>query len=50
VALARGADDPMNTDDQLVRLGVTRVTLPGLGHNAHVQDPAACLELLRPFR
>jgi pimeloyl-ACP methyl ester carboxylesterase len=46
VVLARGADDPMNTDDQLRRLGVSTVTLPGLGHNAHVENPAACVELL----
>jgi pimeloyl-ACP methyl ester carboxylesterase len=50
VVLARGADDPMNTDIQLEGLGATWVTLPGLGHNAHVENPAACLELLRPFR
>ena len=49
VVLARGADDPMNTDDQLARLGASTVTLPGLGHNAHVENPEACLELLRPF-
>ena len=49
VVLARGADDPMNTDEQIARLGVSPVTLPGLGHNAHVQNPTACLELLRPF-
>ena len=49
VVLARGADDPMNTDDQLARLTATTITLPGLGHNAHVENPAACLELLRPF-
>jgi len=49
VVLARGANDPMNTDDQLARLAASTVTLPGLGHNAHVEDPAACLELLRPF-
>ena len=49
VVLARGADDPMNTDEQIARLGVPPVTLPGLGHNAHVQNPTACLELLRPF-
>jgi hypothetical protein len=29
----------MNTDDQLTQLGVPTVTLPGLGHNAHVQSP-----------
>ncbi len=25
------------------------VTLPGLGHNAHVEDPAAVVELVRQF-
>jgi pimeloyl-ACP methyl ester carboxylesterase len=50
VVLARGADDPMNTDDQLTKLGATTVTLAGLGHNAHIENPAACVELLQPFR
>jgi pimeloyl-ACP methyl ester carboxylesterase len=49
VVLARGAEDPMNTDAQLARLGAETVTLPGLGHNAHVENPAACVELLRRF-
>jgi len=43
VVLARGADDPMVTAAQL---GAEAVSLPGLGHNAHVQDPAAVLGLL----
>jgi pimeloyl-ACP methyl ester carboxylesterase len=50
VVLARGADDPMNTDDQYSQLTATTVTLPGLGHNAHVENPAACLDLLQRFR
>ena len=25
------------------------VTLPGLGHNAHVEDRTAVVDLLRPF-
>jgi pimeloyl-ACP methyl ester carboxylesterase len=49
VVLARGADDPMNSDEQIARLGLSPVTLPGRGHNAHVENPAACLELLRQF-
>jgi len=49
VVLARGANDPMNTDEQLTKLGATPVTMAGVGHNAHVEDPAACLELLQPF-
>lgn len=46
VTLARGEHDPMNTDAQLTRLGVPAVTLPGLGHNAHVEDPQRCHTLL----
>jgi pimeloyl-ACP methyl ester carboxylesterase len=47
VSLARGEHDPMNTDEQLARLGVPVVTLAGLGHNAHVESPAACAALVR---
>ncbi len=39
VTLARGEHDPMNTDEQLARLGAPTVALPGLGHNAHVESP-----------
>ena len=46
VTLARGQNDPMNTDEQLSRLGVATVTLPGLGHNAHVENPARAIALL----
>ena len=46
VVLARGEHDPMNTDEQLNRLGRPVVTLAGLGHNAHVEDPARCVALL----
>lgn len=46
VTLARGENDPMNTDDQLAGLGVPTVTLPGLGHNAHVQSPRLSFTLL----
>jgi pimeloyl-ACP methyl ester carboxylesterase len=49
VVLARGEHDPMVTDDQLVLPSSTRVTLPGLGHNAHVEDPAASMTLLEPY-
>jgi pimeloyl-ACP methyl ester carboxylesterase len=48
VILARGEHDPMVTDDQLTRLQATRITIPGLGHNAHVEDPAAVAALLNP--
>jgi pimeloyl-ACP methyl ester carboxylesterase len=46
LVLARGADDPMNTDEQLAALGVPAVTLAGVGHNAHVQDPELVFALL----
>lgn len=49
VTLARGEHDPMNTDQQLARLatpGVNAITLPGLGHNAHVQNPEIAITLL----
>ncbi|HEY0165693.1 MAG TPA: alpha/beta fold hydrolase [Jatrophihabitans sp.] len=46
VTLARGEFDPMNSDAQLGQWGVPVVTLPGLGHNAHVESPEQCLGLL----
>ena len=36
--------------EQLTRLGVPAVTLPGLGHNAHVEDPQLASTLLDPHR
>ena len=50
VTLARGEHDPMNTDEQLARLGVPAVTLPGLAHNAHVESPELSIALLDPHR
>ena len=50
VTLARGEHDPMNTDEQLTRLGVPTVTLRGLGHNAHVESPQLSIALLDPHR
>jgi pimeloyl-ACP methyl ester carboxylesterase len=50
VILARGEHDPMNTSEQLARLGVPVVTLPGLGHNAHVQSPELSITLLDHYR
>ncbi|MEV4642428.1 alpha/beta hydrolase [Actinoplanes sp. NPDC049548] len=47
VTMARGEHDPMNTDEQLGRFGVPVITLAGLGHNAHVESPERCMELLR---
>ncbi|MFL6136749.1 MAG: alpha/beta fold hydrolase [Frankiaceae bacterium] len=49
VTLARGEHDPMVSDEQLAALHPQPVTLPGLGHNAHVEDPAAVARLLEPF-
>jgi pimeloyl-ACP methyl ester carboxylesterase len=53
VTLARGEHDPMNTDEQLSRLGArTRTpttTLAGLGHNAHVESPERAATLLEPY-
>ncbi|MEU4625616.1 alpha/beta fold hydrolase [Actinoplanes sp. NPDC023801] len=46
VVLARGENDPMNTDDQITFPGVRVSTLAGLGHNAHVEDPQRCMDLL----
>ena len=45
VLLARGEHDPMVTDADLAALVPGAVTLPGLGHNAHVEDAAAVLAL-----
>jgi pimeloyl-ACP methyl ester carboxylesterase len=46
VLLARGEHDTMSTDDQLARLGAPTVTLAGLGHNAHVENPERTMTLL----
>ena len=46
VVLARGEHDPMNDNDQYLALGVPTVAVPGLGHNAHVEDPDAVYALL----
>jgi pimeloyl-ACP methyl ester carboxylesterase len=50
VTLARGEYDAMNTDEQLARLGVPTLTLPGLGHNAHVENPHLASALLDSCR
>ncbi|MDO3705907.1 alpha/beta hydrolase [Micromonospora sp. C28SCA-DRY-2] len=50
VVLARGERDPMVSDEQLKEFGVPVVTLPGLGHNAHVEDPESVLALVDPYR
>ncbi len=46
VTLAAGERDPLSPAEHLRELGVEPVILPGLGHSAHVQDPAALLPLI----
>ncbi len=46
VTLARGEHDRMVRTEQLAALVPDPVVLPGLGHNAHVEDPAAVLRLV----
>ncbi|WP_033294415.1 alpha/beta fold hydrolase [Amycolatopsis jejuensis] len=48
VVLAAGENDPMSRPEQLQALADNAVVLAGLGHNAHVQDPAAIVPLLTP--
>ncbi|QBX55537.1 alpha/beta fold hydrolase [Nocardioides seonyuensis] len=47
VAMARGEHDPMVSDRDLAALVPDPVTLRGLGHNAHVEDPGAVLAVVR---
>jgi pimeloyl-ACP methyl ester carboxylesterase len=49
VVLARGERDPMVSTADLAALVPDPVVLPGLGHNAHVEAPAALLPLVAPF-
>ncbi len=46
VVLATGEEDPMVSEEELAALVPDPVTLRGLGHNVHVEDPAAVLGLL----
>lgn len=46
VVLARGEHDAMVSAEQLHALVPAPVELPGPGHNAHVESPAAVVELL----
>jgi pimeloyl-ACP methyl ester carboxylesterase len=46
VMLARGAGDPMVSAADLAALPATARELPELGHNAHVEDPAALWRLI----
>lgn len=48
VVLARGEHDPLVSLADLRALAATPVELPGLGHNAHVEDPAAVAALVQP--
>jgi pimeloyl-ACP methyl ester carboxylesterase len=50
VALVRGEHDAMVSSEQLSALVPDPVDLPGLGHNAHVEDPAAVAELVAAYR
>ena len=44
--LAAGERDPMSPAEHLRALVPAPVILPGLGHSAHVEDPAALLPLV----
>nr|WP_210717263.1 alpha/beta hydrolase [Amycolatopsis acididurans] len=48
VTLAAGERDPMCPAEHLREFVADPVILPGLGHNAHVEDPAAVRALLKP--
>jgi pimeloyl-ACP methyl ester carboxylesterase len=50
VVLARGEHDSMVSAAQLAALVPDPVQLPGLGHNAHVEKPAALLPLVQRYR
>ena len=47
MTLAAGEHDSMVSAGQMQALDPGAVILPGLGHNAHVEDPAAIWELIR---
>ena len=50
VVLARGERDQMVSTADLAALVPDPVDLPGLGHNAHVEHPAALLPLIAAAR
>ena len=50
VLLARGEHDAMVSAEQLRALTPDAVDLPGLGHNAHVEDPRAVAGLVERYR
>ena len=45
IVLARGEYDRLVSHEELASLVTDPVTLPGLGHNSHVEDPQAVLAL-----
>jgi pimeloyl-ACP methyl ester carboxylesterase len=49
VMLARGQHDALVSSEDLLELTPNAVDLPGLGHNAHVEDPAAVAALVTRF-
>ena len=46
MVLARGSEDPFVRPDDVTDLVDDPVTLDGLGHNPHVEEPAAVARLL----
>lgn len=49
VVLLRGEHDPMVSLTELVACGAPAADLPGLGHNAHVEDPELLWTTVRPL-
>ena len=49
VMLARGQHDALVSSEELLELTPNVVDLPGLGHNAHVEGPAAVAALVTRF-
>ncbi len=46
IRLARGEHDPMVSLEELRRHDAQACDIPGVGHNAHIEDPVAVLALL----
>ena len=49
LVLARGERDPMVSLEELRGHARQAHDIPGTGHNAHVEDPRAVLELIEPL-
>jgi pimeloyl-ACP methyl ester carboxylesterase len=49
VVLARGEHDALVSSEDLLALAPNAIDLPGLGHNAHVEHPAAVAALVAPY-